>query len=658
MADRSELAVLEKMYDIPVLGPRRQRNGSEDFTPDRNLLRPRASSFGGPDNCRTLTSSPFDPNDKFTKLPDRLSRRKGSNFSVDLTGSPVPFRPALQSRISESADEDADHDALCPDSGSAITSSPDNSPMSPSRKAQTFVPKITSPLAQALERLEGGGFTTPSFSGPKSPPAHQRSSYRRSLQDIRYINSTPSSSSEAATNLALARASANLSTANRRSLQAPQSPHAAVALEQAIASAGANLHRARSLPQGGRGLKPLVSTSTPGRVTSSAASERSSPTGASVRSDLRSIHSTPSSRRASFMSDSYRDVASLGIGLAPSHTPRILRIGSVSPLTLGGLKSSYFGVHQKRRRVMCCLLGMRFSTSQEDDYDAYWGGVSEALVIVCTTMTAGRQELDRLCLEVERQAAAVKTLSIVSHGPPTTPPRQSLLGDALITQPPSDFAPRDSTEQALLTNVDELQRTLARVWARCDEMRAQVASGEAEMLETAWTEVRSDIGGLLRHVERGRELARREGSQDESVMDEEGESESSGPLPVPDFIRAWVNPSPGPVELERQVDELPDETLDDDLPAPGIDKVYEAIIPAAAPRPKTSLSREERIALSKEARARGVTLAQLTAASNPEQQEKEEQRRLEVERMRAESEMISELEGMFGAIRRRKGMEA
>jgi len=223
-----------------------------------------------------------------------------------------------------------------------------------------------------------------------------------------------------------------------------------------------------------------------------------------------------------------------------------------------------------------------------------------------------------------------------------------------VTQPPTDFAPRDTTEQALLANVDELQRTLARVWARCDEMRTRVASGDGDTLDDSWSEVRTEIGGLLRHVERGRELARRD--ERDSAIDEEDETETSTstpPLPIPDFIRAWADP--GPEELERPVlDDIADEDVDA-LPPPGIDEVYEAEIPAAATvRPKSALSREERIALQREARAKGMTLAQLMAG--PEEQEKERLRELQRQRMLQESAMISELESMFGAIRRRKGM--
>jgi hypothetical protein len=187
-------------------------------------------------------------------------------------------------------------------------------------------------------------------------------------------------------------------------------------------------------------------------------------------------------------------------------------------------------------------------------------------------------------------------------------------------------------------------------------MRSRVASGEADTLADSWSEVRTDIGGLLRHVERGRELARRD--EREPIDEEDEPEETSAPhIPLPDFIRAWANP--GPEELERAVDDGDDGADDsdpEDLPLPGVDEVFEADVPAAAPRAKSTMSREERIALTREARARGMTLAQLTAKS-PEEQEMERQRQLTADRLRAETDILSELEGVFGALRRRKGMD-
>lgn len=704
MADRAALSVLEDMYDIPVTKPQRRiRHCSTDDENESPLarthhVRPRASSSSAtgwvPDlltgglltpreralaksPIRHNEASPFDPNDKFTPLPVRTIRHRRASWSQDWDGPVSPLQQQQERQERDIEDDVANESVLSASSADSSvpasipeTLAPSMSPPhGPRQRLGAFAPKRASPLAQALQQLEGtppSSYVPPSsFHAPFAVMQNRSTSaYRRSLQDIPYIHSSPTSSADTAANLALARASANMSSANRRSPQTSNTPQDKENMQEAIAAAGKGLQRARSLPQSQRGLKPMQQQMSPDSMRSSTIMGQSPspifgrPTG-----------STPASKRGSliFAADSYRqDAASLGHGFLPRHIPRPSRVVSVSPLTLSGLKAAYLGVHLKRRRVACCLLGLRFNEARDGQY---WDDVCATLQSLVEAITASKQRLEVLRADAEREAAAVLALATITKEPPVTPPRLGGVPLTLMARTGSNnFAPRDSTEQAILSSVDELQRTLARVWARCEDLRSRVETGETNELVAAWSDVRSDVGGMLRHVERGREAARRdwqssEAEEEEVLSDFVDERPAS---PVPDFLRAWgPAPGPGAPEIVRPGDESGESEMllpvDDNLPPPGMDEVYEATLPPAVAfaRPKAALSREERIALTREARARGLSLAQLTAASSasPAEREREAQRQLEAERLRAGGEMVAELQGMFGEIRRRKGMD-
>ncbi|EKC97339.1 hypothetical protein A1Q2_08262 [Trichosporon asahii var. asahii CBS 8904] len=337
----------------------------------------------------------------------------------------------------------------------------------------------------------------------------------------------------------------------------------------------------------------------------------------------------------------------LGLGHSPRsaslgvHQP-FQRVPSISPLTLGGLKASCHGVHLKRRRVACCLLGLRFA---EPRSSSYWDDVCGEMQKLTEAMAMGRESLDSAREEAEKELSAQRALaeSAKRHSSPAAP-----LGN--IDDGPVEFAPRSDP---MLSSVDELQRTLARVWARCDELRQRGVTLEPDILASIWADVRSDVGGMLRQVERGREAVRSTNVSEAGATDPTDSeimpiSASSADM-EPGFLRAWEAVDQEEDEIERLVsgeDVPPDsEPYQEFLPPPGIDEVFEAAIPPApAPRPKATLSRDERIKAAKEARARGAAMDRLTANSKEPPPEPE-----------VRGQVMQELEGVFGVIRQRKG---
>ncbi|CAK9784754.1 hypothetical protein CC85DRAFT_285230 [Cutaneotrichosporon oleaginosum] len=694
MCDRSELTVLSNMYDVQLVGGQRRRRPSssdeEDASPSaiHKHNRPRAGSSGPMSPPASLPASllsptarhartpiralapPFDANDRFTKLPSRASPRfNRTSYSVDWNARPQrPFRSETDVRSDGEEGSDSVLSAASTESSCMPASIPDDrslaGALSPPLvlKGLPFTPKRASPLIQTLARLEMPEWSrqppTPSFHSISATPG--QSPFRRSLQDIAYIPSPPVSSHEQAQNLAVARATTSMSSDKRRSLQTPFGagyPAIDYTRDDVALATSSNLTRTRSLPHS--------DTARVQRAQTAASSMRTSPGSNTTRPDspsgLRrlsllsdrtrpSIPSTPGSKRTSllFPDAMTRDASSLGYGRSPLRPPPMQRGASISPLTLGGLRASCLGVHLKRRRMACCLLGLRF---REPEESGYWDEVDLVLRGVMDTMSEAIARLEALRADAEREAASAQAIAAAaSKSYPATPPPKRGLMSLLGNQ---DFAPRDSTEQAVLSSMDDLQHLLARVWAKTEEVRGLIVDGESD-LSMVWADMRNDIGNMLRHVDRNR--LRLEATTDADSPERE---ETPVPPRIPEFARSWAEPEPGPgpEEIERLVEEDDEADTAPDLPPAGVDEVFEAHIPAAATRARSALSREERIQLQREARARGMTMAQLEGAKDPARAV-EIQRQLEAERLRAVSgEMVQELQGMFGAIRRRKGMD-
>jgi hypothetical protein len=251
-----------------------------------------------------------------------------------------------------------------------------------------------------------------------------------------------------------------------------------------------------------------------------------------------------------------------------------------------------------------------------------------------------------------------------------------------------NFAPRSSDEQMFKDQIGAIRSTLDKAWKDLDRVNRAVGDlrtggdvrvANVDAIDAEWSSVRRDLGEMVRSWERGREIikrmtaeeaARRAQSNGDHADDVEPPESHGEPDPAPEFLRAWSDdggsPSTsfetdhGPASLDGQADDTsvqtdPRET--GDLPLPGKDVVFEVDVPDAAVRERSALSREERIRLTKEARAKGLTLGEMLANSRGGEQEREEQERrmLDRERMRQGGMVLDELRGMMDMIKARKG---
>jgi hypothetical protein len=373
----------------------------------------------------------------------------------------------------------------------------------------------------------------------------------------------------------------------------------------------------------------------PGRASISGSSDMGR-TGSLQVSDLQMLRDQ--STNGLIPSHSIESLASRA-GFTPTRPRRILnrttRSPSLSPLTLPGLKAACLGVHMKRRRVACCLLGLKF-----DQGGDYWVEVKRVLDDLVAGINAAVNDL---------QAAEKEARIVVETRATSTSVPPWMTGD-LSSSTRLDYAPRTSDHALLLQQVDSMEATLHRTWNNLQAMRPAIDTSED--LAPSWANVRGDLGGLIRDWERGKDIVSR---VDASVhpTDRSSEEGEDGDLePMPAFLKAWEeegDPSSTATDSVRSSVDTHDTFSSNPhdlqhfdplaaevLPPPGQDMVFESIPMPIVPRAKAKMSREERIRAMKEAR------------ENPPEQ------------VKGVSEMggdvVGELKSMIGIIRRRKGI--
>jgi acyl carrier protein phosphodiesterase len=339
--------------------------------------------------------------------------------------------------------------------------------------------------------------------------------------------------------------------------------------------------------------------------------------------------------------------------LAP--TPRIKRVVSVSPLTLPSLKAACLDIHLRRRRLACCLLGLKFDHVKDD----YWEEVGKILTSLAGHVDEERRKLERSLAELSPD---LPEQSLEEARPPWS--AQSL-------DRPFDFAPRTSDSAMLQERIEEIQRTLNRAWSDLLAVRQALAAEEMDPFEESWAKVRADLGAMVRDWERGREIVKRITTV---VVPSVPTTPIATELPsgeetnVPDFAKAWSDDSEDAPKKSGEADrpaiglgiteesepllEEPDEA--EALPAPGADEVYEAEVTGAAGRERSTLSREERIKLMKEAREQGLSLKDLLQRQKGEDGQVEA-KRSEQEMLKQGGMVVDELRGMMEIIRAKKG---
>jgi hypothetical protein len=463
------------------------------------------------------------------------------------------------------------------------------------------------------------------------------------------------------------------------------------------------------------------------------------------RSSIHSIHSiqphplasnnllqSPIGIARTFPPDSRRNFSPVRSPVVPvlSPIPRT-RITSLNPLTLPALQASCLGVHLKRRKVACCLLGLRFDlagTGRGTLRQAYWDDVRGTLEELRERLEAEREMLAEALVEAERSERAREMLAgdqpsrigevsgadmggsrpvwvnIIENG------KQGYVGPGEL-----DFAPRTTDEQRLLDLLGNMQSALTRAWNDTEAVRQSLtdrhlgAGGDIKALDAPlqWAKLRVGLGHMIREWDRGRDVVSRlsaesanaSASASDAIHEPADQSHTAAAEAkdgaavrdegVPEFLRAWEEDGADgetagstsldtantsgfsePAELdpdERENRGLLEQMSDgrtDFLPPPGVDEVYEADSTFGQEGYRVvmrGLSRDERIRLTKDARAKGVSVERLLeeegrgegggGADGGVVNEQEREREV---RMRG-GEVVHELKGMIGMIRRRKG---
>ncbi|WVO21081.1 uncharacterized protein IAS62_002385 [Cryptococcus decagattii] len=699
MTDRNELGVLGEMYDIPVVGSfffsRRRADDSSDGeqadhrvpSPRRTPVRPlstpskipqpgslRRYGHSGRSQHMSIMSMP-DPNDRFTQIPERTPRllKRASQERIAARKSWNPESVRHERRIMET-DENEDNkfvsahlgegdktlvqalrsslspEASTPPELSMSTPTTPITPITNRRPISTSFKHTPSPLSRRMSQFSETGL----IPLRTAPLAYRSRTNSSSLLPSPFENDFPSSPirpTESSTR-ALGSTDGNPGR-KRRSLQnMPYYPYS-----EKDHLPGADLARTRSMPISD--LQTLRSAqSTGSRSRRSSVNRNLAPVGLGL--------GLPNT----FLSDKRSSFASVS---SPLSRAPLKRINSVSPLTTPALTASSLGIHLKRRRMACCLLGLRF----EEPNDMYWEEVSSTLEELSKKMKEECVVVENVLKKVRKDMTIKETLDDLAGGHsglpdmgispaeitfpfPTTPTDQQL-----------DFAPKASDERLLVEHIDKMSSSIVQAWGELACLRSILGKdGEGETSQK-WAKVRESLGEVIREWERGREVSNRMDVRDQGNRRENDETEESEEMQepkMPDFLRAWEDTSTSEstsLETDRQsfinkvhLAEHPLSSFNhddpplplDQLPRPGKDTVFESV---SAPLPRTNavltgMTREERIKLMKEAREKGVNVENLLGA--------DEMRKGEDARKKG-GELVSELEGVIDVIRKMKEPE-
>lgn len=705
MTDRNELGVLGEMYDIPVVGSsfysRRRANeslsndseqadqtvSSPRSTPIRPLSTPSPSRIFPPGSLRryghsgrsqhmSIMSMP-DPNDRFTQIPERTPRlsKRASQERIATRKSWNPENIRHERRIME-ADEDADNsfvsaqsseegdktlvqalrNSLSPDPNTSpeLSMSTPTTPITPITKRRPISSSfkhIPSPLARRLSQVSETGL----IPLRTAPLAYRSRTNSSSLLPSPFETDFPSSPIRPTESSARALGLSDDDLGRkRRSLQ--NMPYYPSSENDHLP--GADLARTRSMP-----ISDL-------QTLRSAQSTGSRARQSSVNRDLRSVDiglglpdGFPPNQRSSFASVS-----------SPLSRTALKRINSVSPLTTPALTASSLGIHLKRRRMACCLLGLRF----EEPNGMYWDEVNSTLEELSRKIKEEREVVEDVLRKVRKDMAIKETLDNLVGGRSGFSDMGISTVEAIFPFPTTlndqqrDFAPKTSDQRLLVEHIDKMSSSIVKVWGELANLRSTLGrEGEGETSER-WAKVRESVGEVIREWERGREVSNRmdEHCQEETLGNNEvgEESEEAQEPKMPDFLRAWEDTSRSrstSPETDRQsfinkihLAEHPsisphhDESslVLDQLPLPGKDTVFESVS-APLPRAKTILNgmtREERIKVMREARAKGVNIEDLLGVTELGKDEDARKRG---------GELVSELEGVIDVIRKMKEPE-
>ncbi|WWC94731.1 hypothetical protein V866_001579 [Kwoniella sp. B9012] len=672
----------------------------------------------------SFSSSPGG-DDRFTQLPDktpRLSKRASVEWLRDTwPQSPRYERPRHERRITE-ADEEAENEDTTTTSDQSM-SSDDNTPVKLDRRdsstdvqiGSTVVsPKspraggraglgVTIPRTPILTRETPRGSSASPFRHIPSPLSRRLSNASERLQPLRTAAmATPSRSLPGSTTLlpspfmndpssasdivppssaplrAVTSLDPQLSTSEagtsgnpkRRSLQNMVYYHSSDENDphQSLSSGplSAGLTRTRSMPLSD--LQALRSASTAGG--GGGRSRRSSLNPSAIRSSI--------GLGIGFPTDVKNKRSSLTTLPPPSPDPslnlNLRRVESISPLTTPSLKASCLGIHLKRRRMTCCLLGLKFRENQDD---SYWRDVKGILDDLVCSMIEEKRILEEVLKDSEREERIIRLLNSDKH----EHPKKYDIGLSDIWSPSPiesvfpdhkrDYAPKTPDEVLLNEHMDKLAQALIGSWKELSKLRESLGSNSEDErmgLMNDWIGVRSRLGDGIREWERGKEVILRmtshnHGSDDVQVSSlteddehrnvEQEKDVRQSTSPLPEFMKSWTTTN----DDENQDQESADKSLEDaeePLPPVGKDLIFEATSSLPLNEDKvllSKMSREDRIKLTKQAREKGISVVELLNAKDGQNSEKEK----DVREMKIRSgQVVDELRGVIGSIRRMK----
>ncbi|PIL30417.1 hypothetical protein GSI_07604 [Ganoderma sinense ZZ0214-1] len=332
------------------------------------------------------------------------------------------------------------------------------------------------------------------------------------------------------------------------------------------------------------------------------------------------------------------------------------------PLSLSGLHLALQGALAAKRYACSHLLALRFT---EDEDDSYWENVRSVVALLSTTFSDASARLVEALGDAEKRRKKDEHPTPPRGNTPTpggngkeyvrgherknSPLRNDYTPRSLMEL--VSFAPMPSSMARLASHVETISAALHDAREHIDECVGALrdppsrrASLDASNVQThpafqAYDRLRKELGFALRECERGRErlldvLAPRplagalaEADDEDAAPhtpglrhDSDSETSEKGPASprVPN-----VNAGLGLTLSYGREDHEHDHDLDDatahllltassqHLPPPGVDQVFEADSGsgAAFARPRSKLTREERIRLAKARRASGRLLS-------------------------------------------------
>ncbi|KAM5541422.1 hypothetical protein V8D89_004976 [Ganoderma adspersum] len=347
--------------------------------------------------------------------------------------------------------------------------------------------------------------------------------------------------------------------------------------------------------------------------------------------------------------------------LTPVHTTR-------HPLSLSGLHLALQGALAAKRYSCSHLLALRFT---EDEDDSYWEDVRSVMALLSTTFSDASARLVDALDDAEKRRKKDEHPTPPRGNTPTPSGKDYVRGHERKNSPLRNdytprslmelvsFAPMPSSMARLASHIETISAALHDACEHIDEcvgaLRDPAVAARRASLDLttpgaaadvqghpafqAYDRLRKELGFALRECERGRERlldvlsprplplaeAEMEGDDEDAAPntpglkhDSESETSEKGPA-SPRGLGLTLSYGREDHDHDHDLDDATAHLLltasSQHLPPPGVDQVFEADSGsgAAFSRPRSKLTREERIKLAKVRRASGGLLS----ASSP-----------------------------------------